>query len=233
MKIAVCDDEKFFREQLKKYISETSAGLEVDEYTCGNDLAASEHCYDIIFLDIEMPGMSGIETAEKLREKGSDADIIFLTSHIEYVYDAFKVRAFRFLQKPVDNEKFNEAFGNSMSNRKSMEKVVAEFRGVVSEIYTDNIVYIESSGEGTYVHDIRGNYYPASATLKDWSEKLNSEVFFRIHKTLLVSMKHVASLGKSSVKLTGYSSDFPVARRSIQPFRTAYLEFIKNNARMM
>ena len=103
MRIAICDDEKIFRDQIKKYILEVSSDSSIDEYTCGDDLAGSESNYDIIFLDIEMPGISGIETAEKLRENGSDADIIFLTSHVEFVYEAFKVRAFRFLQKPIDH----------------------------------------------------------------------------------------------------------------------------------
>jgi DNA-binding LytR/AlgR family response regulator len=233
MRIAICDDEIIFREQIKKYILEVSSDSVIDEYTSGDDLAGSTENYDIIFLDIEMPGISGIETAEKLRENGSDADIIFLTSHVEFVYEAFKVRAFRFLQKPIDHEKFTEAFKNAELNRSAMEKVVVEFRGAVAEIYTENIVYIESSGEGTYVHDARGNYYPSSASLKEWVEKLDSELFYRIHKTTLVAMKYVTSFDKGVVKLSGYNNDFPVARRSIQPFRTAYFDFIKNNARMM
>ncbi|MBR6835849.1 MAG: response regulator transcription factor, partial [Oscillospiraceae bacterium] len=162
-----------------------------------------------------------------------DADIIFLTSHVEFVYEAFKVRAFRFLQKPIDHEKFTEALKNAELNRSAMEKVVVEFRGAVAEIYTENIVYIESSGEGIYVHDTRGNYYQSSASLKEWGEKLDSELFYRIHKTTLVAMKYVTSFDKGVVKLSGYNGDFPVARRSIQPFRTAYFDFIKNNARMM
>lgn len=233
MRIAICDDEIIFREQIKKYILEVSSDSAIYEYTCGDDLADSTENYDIIFLDIEMPGMSGIETAEKLRKSGSDADIIFLTSHVEYVYEAFKVRAFRFLQKPIDHEKFTEAFQNAELNRNSMKKVILEFRGAVAEIYIENIVYIESSGEGTYVHDIRGNYYPSSVPLKEWMEKLDSDFFYRIHKTTLVAMKHIASFEKGVIKLTGYDTDFPVARRSVQAFRTAYFDFIKNNARMM
>ena len=80
MRIAICDDEKIFRDQIKKYILEVSSDSTIEEFTCGDDLADSDSNYDIIFLDIEMPGISGIETAEKLRENGSDADIIFLTS---------------------------------------------------------------------------------------------------------------------------------------------------------
>lgn len=233
MRIAICDDEEIFREQIKKYISEVCSDFKADEFSCGDDLAASENIYDIIFLDIEMPGKSGIETAELLRKNGTDAEIIFLTSHVEFVYEAFKVRAFRFLTKPIEREKFIEAFHNAALNRSAMEKVVVECRGSAAELYTENIVYIESSGEGTFVHDSRGNYYPSSASLKEWGEKLNSELFFRIHKTYLVSMKHVVSFEKGIVRLSGYDGEFPVARRSVQPFRTAYLDFIKNNARMM
>lgn len=233
MKIAVCDDERVFREQIAKCIYRVSIDFDIDDFSSGDDLINSENDYDIIFLDIDMPGISGIETAEKLRERGSEAEIIFLTSHIEYVYEAFKVRAFRFLQKPVDQEKFDEAFRNAVANCSVKEKIVIDFRGTVKEMFADNIVYVESSGDGTFVHDMRGNYFPSSASLKEWSEKLADNMFFRIHKTYLISLKHVVSVERNTVKLAGYDDGFPVARRCLPSFRSAYLDFIKNNARMM
>lgn len=232
MRIAICDDEEFFRNQIKKCISEAGMDFTADEYICGTDLVNSGSEYDIIFLDIDMPGISGIETAEKLRELGAESEIIFLTSHIEYVYEAFKVRAFRFLQKPVDPEKFSEAYRNAVENCRK-EKIIIEYKGSVREMYVDNIVYIESSGEGTYVYDNKNTYCESPSSLKEWTEKLNGKSFYRIHKTYLISMRYVSSFEKNTVKLVGYSEEFPIARRSVSDFRSAYLDFIKNNARMM
>ncbi|MCQ2464036.1 MAG: LytTR family DNA-binding domain-containing protein [Oscillospiraceae bacterium] len=232
MKIAVCDDEKTFRDQIKKCISEVGTDFITDEFECGEDLLASGEAYDIIFLDIDMSGISGIETAEKLRENGAESEIIFLTSHTEYVYEAFKVRAFRFLQKPVDSDKFSEAFRNAVDSCQK-EKIVIDYKGNVTEMSVDNIVYIESSGDGTFVYDSRGSYCESPVSLKDWNEKLKDKSFYRIHKAYLVSMKYVSTFEKNSVRLVGYPNEFPVARRSAGDFRAAYLDFIKNNARMM
>lgn len=232
MKIAICDDEKIFRDQIKSCISEVSRDFKPDEYVCGNDLVNSRVEYDIIFLDIDMPGISGIETAEKLRGLGAEAEIIFLTSHVEFVYEAFKVRAFRFLQKPVEPDKFGEAFRNAVLNCEK-EKIVIEYKGQVTEMYIDNIVYIESSGEGSFIYDSKGSYCQSPVPLKEWNEKLKDHPFYRIHKTYLVSMKYVSTFEKNTLKLVGYTDEFPIARRSISDFRSAYLEFIKNNARMM
>ncbi len=232
MKIAVCDDEQFFRGQIKDCISKVSTDFTCDEYTCGEDVLKSDGGWDIIFLDIDMPGISGIETAEKLREKGCESEIIFLTSHVEFVYEAFKVRAFRFLTKPIDPEKFSEAYKNAVKSCER-EKIVIEYKGTVTELCIEDIVYIESSGEGTFIYDCRGGYCQSPVSLKEWTEKLQNNYFFRIHKTYLISMNYVSSFEKNTVQLIGFRDPFPVARRSATEFRSAYLEFVKENARMM
>lgn len=232
MKIAVCDDEKNFRDEIIKNIMLSGGGYSCTEFTSGDELLKSGDEYDIIFLDIDMPGISGIETAEKLRENGIESEIIFLTSHIEFVYEAFKVRAFRFLPKPLDPVKFSEAFRNAVKNCEK-EKVIIEYRGSVTELCIDDIVYIEASGEGSYIYDKRGNHCQSPVPLKEWGERLGKNGFFRIHKAYLVSMHYISSFEKNTIKLIGYDEEFSVARRSVTEFRTAYLDFIKNNARVM
>lgn len=232
MKIAICDDEQIFRDQIKKCISRTGIDYSTDEFLCGEDLLGSTEKYDIVFLDIDMPGISGIQTAEKLRELGTESEIIFLTSHVEFVYEAFKVRAFRFLKKPVDPETFSEAFLNAVKNCEK-EKIVIEYKGAVTELNVENIAYIEASGEGTFVYDNKGSYTQSPVSMKEWTERLKDKYFFRIHKTYLISMNYVASYEKNTVQLIGFKDPFPIARRSVSEFRTVYLEFIKNNARMM
>lgn len=232
MKVAICDDEKVFRDAIIENIKNIGADYTYEEFTCGSDLLKSTDEYDLIFLDIEMPGMSGIETAEKLRENGIESEIIFLTSHIEFVYEAFKVRAFRFLTKPLDPLKFSEAYQNAVKSCEK-EKIIIDYKGCVTELCIDDIVYLESSGEGTYLYDKRGGHCQSPVSLKEWGEQLQKNGFFRIHKTYLVSMHYISSFDKNTVKLIGYDEEFSVARRSVTEFRSAYLDFIKNNARVM
>lgn len=232
VKVAICDDEKIFRDDIIKNIKEAGGECSFTEFVCGTDLLESKEQYDIIFLDIEMPGLTGIETAEKLRENGAESEIIFLTSHTEFVYEAFKVRAFRFLSKPLDPVKFSEAFKNAAKSCEK-EKIIIEYRSSVTELFIDDIVYIEASGEGAYIYDKRGGHCQSPVSLKEWNERLKSKGFFRIHKAYLVSMHYISSFEKNTIKLIGYDEEFSVARRSVTEFRTAYLDFIKNNGRVM
>ena len=112
-KIAVCDDEQIFGDDVVKKLKEQSEHCEISEYISGEELLNSSMEFDMIFLDIEMTGINGINAAFTLRERGYDGMIIFLTSHTEFMPDAFKVKAFRFLDKPLDSEKFNEAFSEA------------------------------------------------------------------------------------------------------------------------
>lgn len=94
MKIAVCDDERTVREDIAGKIEFLFPETDVFLYESGNILLQSEENFDIVFLDIQMKGINGMDTAKKLRESGSDAVIIFVTALEEYVYQAFDVDAF-------------------------------------------------------------------------------------------------------------------------------------------
>ena len=109
MKIAICDDEAIFRKELKKHIDNYSKQKHLDiicdEFNNGHQLISSKNQYDVIFLDHQMDNITGLETAKKLRENNNDTDIIFLTSYPHIVFDTFSVNTFRFLVKPIDDEK--------------------------------------------------------------------------------------------------------------------------------
>ena len=142
MKIALCDDEKIFRDDIYRYIIKYNPDYEIREFPNGRALLNSREEFDIIFLDIEMPELNGMDTAAKLRNFSSDSIIIFLTSHIEKVQDAFKVRAFRFLTKPVQEDALKEAFTQAVKEISEQEKILINQKGRISEVKIDDIVYI-------------------------------------------------------------------------------------------
>ena len=96
--IAICDDEQIIMEQLKKLLEAHRPDCIVTMYLRGEGLLDTFNQYDLVFLDIEMPPASGMELAAKLKELQYDGEVIFLTSYTDYMQDAFKVRAFRYLQ---------------------------------------------------------------------------------------------------------------------------------------
>lgn len=233
MRIAICDDEKIFRDAIYKYITKYNSDYEIKEFPNGRTLLNSRESFDIIFLDIEMPELNGMETAAKLRQLSVDSIIIFLTSHVEKVHDAFKVKAFRFLTKPVQNEALKEAFTEAVNEISNQEKVIINQKGKIYEVKLKDIVYIEAFGDGTYVYDNNNNVYECTVQLKEWDNRLRGHFFFKIHKSYIISMLYVTGIVDSRLTLSGVQSEFTVSRRNVSAFKEAYLNFVKNNSHVI
>ena len=108
MNIAVVDDEKVILEQISGLVRKQMPDCCLDIYATGEEVLEAKKHLDIVFLDIQMDGMNGIETARRLRERQDDIVLIFVTGNREYVFDALDLYAFHYLLKPVDENKFRE-----------------------------------------------------------------------------------------------------------------------------
>lgn len=210
LRVAICDDEKIVTAQIEElvltscvdrgilaYTDTFYSGITLNEYMeMGNE-------YDIIYLDIEMPLMNGIEFAKRLRKVNSEALLIYISAHTEYAIQLFDVDTFRFITKPICEAKFHEIF------KKAYEKIISGNR-FFSYFYNKNcykvrlksIFYFESRGRIIHIimEDRREEFY---GKLNDVEEKLNSEKiqFIRIHKSYLVNMENVERLGYDKVVL--------------------------------
>lgn len=233
MRIGLCDDEVVLRKQIVKLIRKFDTTALIDEYPDGTELLRSKKEYDVIFLDIEMPGPNGMDTAEKLREKGVCSHIIFLTSHVEYIYNAFKVKAFRFLKKDIDEESFFEALQSAEKEINNAKKIVVRKKDTIYEIDVRNVVSMEAFGDGTYIYDNNNAVYECSTQLKSFEDELVEYGFFRIHRSYLVSMAYVNSIVNSQVNMRGFKDPLMISRRKSQKFKDAYFQFIKDNARVL
>lgn len=115
MRIAICDDNMNYINIIENYIDKfKKTAVECDAYISGEELVyayrENEERYDVIFLDMEMEQLNGIETANHIREFDEHVIIVFVTSHTEYMRDSFKCAPFRFLVKPVDDAEFETVF---------------------------------------------------------------------------------------------------------------------------
>lgn len=233
MKIALCDDEKHMRKLLRQKIAAISGDIKMTEFSDGSELIGSKESFDIIFLDIEMPGIDGMETAARLREKGVSSLMIFLTSHEEFVRDAFKVRAFRFLPKPVDEKELSEAVSEAEKELCARHRLIIEQRGRIYEVMSADVLYIEAYGDGTYIYDRSGNVYDSKKQLNNWEDELSGQPFFKIHRSFIVSLAHVAKIEGTAVTLTGLKKPLTVSRRNLSQFKEAYLNYVKNHSRIV
>lgn len=230
-RIAVCDDEKIFRGKLIKVIREYDDNIYLREYMSGDQFLQSDEVFDLVFLDIEMPGSDGIVTATKFRERDTETKIVFLTSHKECVYEAFKVKAFRFLNKPVSAAKVRETLADFVLECRAKETIIINQKGRTFEIAITQVVYFEAFGDGTYIYDKNGQVYSSTLQLREWEEKLVGKGFFRIHKSYMVSLLYVKRRENELLELKELDVTLKISRRNVGKFAEAYLEYIDKNAK--
>lgn len=230
MNIAVCDDEKVIREQMREWIKQQCPDSEVDAYESGEELFSLKIKYDIIFLDIQMEGMNGIETARKIRKTDEDVVLIFITGMKEYVFEAFDVAAFHYLLKPVEKEKFHEvlerAIKEAVKNReRSEKKLVIRTRGNNMLIDLKDIRYIESQKRKAEIH-VSGDVLEMYATMKDLEQQLD-ESFYRCHRSFFVNMEYISEYNSDSISLTTGEVVY-LAKGKYPEFVRIYMRFLRN-----
>lgn len=230
LNIAICDDEKIIREQIKELVEKEMPGVCAGLYETGDALLAAGKQFDIVFLDIQMEGTDGIETAKKLRERDEDTILIFITGIREYVFEAFDVAAFHYLLKPIEVDKFHEVFqraGRELEKRKSKrrETVFIKTRNRSFSMEKDSILYIESRGKKVEIHTT-GEIIEAYASMNEMEGQLG-ESFYRCHRGYLVNMVYVAEYDSESVILNNGEFVY-LAKEKYGEFVKAYMRYLRN-----
>lgn len=196
-RIAVCDDELNTLEQMKKYIFEMpDIPCRVDTYTSGNGLLQAHKAYDLIFLDIDMPGMSGIETAKKLRQYDKKVKLVYVTSYKDFAGQAFAVHAFSYLVKPVSKVNIHkmlaEAFAYYMEEEAPVQVAFDTMQGNVI-FNTRDIYYFEYVSRKVRICTKSGEFY-VKARITDIYCKMKDYGFEMPHKSYVVNLYYIKSV---------------------------------------
>ncbi len=133
MIVGICDDQPPFRQMMKNFLIEYKTArripFDIVEFASGNDLLKYPYPLDIVFLDYEMPGIDGMETARRIRKESTICCIIFVTSFPEHVFDAFEVNTYRYILKPVDFNRLETVIDNYIRDRKMLFPIVVNVDG--------------------------------------------------------------------------------------------------------
>ena len=225
LRIAICDDEKLFRENIKKYVlkylSEKDISSEIDMFNSGKELlglGTDLLGYNIIFLDINMDEMDGIMTAHKIREYSMDIYIVFVTAYVNYSLEGYKVDATRYLLKNTIN--FDESIYECMDTiLHKMNYIVLKkyfkFNECEKNVQVDRILYIESRLHKLefYIMEDKLKKYSIYGKLDELEKELQGNDFIRIHQSYLVNMKHIEKVSRYEALLNnGIKLEIPKAR---------------------
>lgn len=224
MKIAICDDQKQFAERLKNLITEKDA--EVHIFQCGEDLLKSAMNFDIVLLDIEMPGIDGLSVAAELFGRNKRTLLLFITSHREYSTKGYEFRAFRYVLKSEPDEFIRRNITDAISEYKNYDfYITVNYKGTVAKILSTQIVYAESFGHTVTIHTGDKDYIGQNK-FKDICSLLSNHGFIQCHKSYTVNMRYIESVEKNICINTTNGIKIPIGRKFNANTVDAYLEFM-------
>lgn len=232
MRVAICDDEKIQLSITKTSVENAynSLDLIVDTYTSGIELlnAVDVVNYDLIILDIEMPGVNGIDTAKRLRKIEDKTAIVFLTSHVEYALEGYEVNALRYLTKPASTEKLSEIITYLLEQKKKDKRILLRNSEDVEMVCVADIYYMEAQDQMIRVVTDKGEYRNRY-NLGDYETELSAYGFFRIHRGYLINLGHVLKMtGREIVMEDGAA--LPISRTKEVALKNALLHYVRNEA---
>lgn len=233
IKVAICDDDnedrKKVRTIIEKYFSKIGRSVLPIEFKNGIRLLESHMRFDIIFLDIEMPGLNGIETAVKLRKWDVNSKIVYVTNYETYKTSAYKVHAFDYIDKPININKVVSVLDDViyyLDNKTEKQKYAFKTEKGIITLELDEIFYFEYLTRKVVIHGAEGNY-TATYKLKELLEKLEKYNFGSPHKSFIVNMLHIKSIKGFDIYMEN-GDIIPLAQKRAVEFKSIFNDFLQS-----
>lgn len=228
-KIAICDDEAGQTKILKDMVSSWAAQVgcsaetvlfsssEAFLFDCGGD-----NLFDILLLDVEMCAISGIELAKRIRKTDRRAEIIFVSSHPEFIGEGYEVDALHYLVKPVVRGKLFQVLDRA-AKCLAVEppSLIIHCGGEAIKLTEDRILYVESFCHYICIHT-QEREYEIKENISAFQERL-TDAFFRIHRSYIVSLACIVRISRSFVTLED-GTELPLARGQYDSVNRAFIE---------
>jgi len=230
VKVLLVDDEAPARSELRHLLGAHPQVEVVGEATSAAEaLGLAGEC-DALFLDVEMPGASGIDAARLVRGRTEPPAIVFVTAHAAYAVDAFAVEAFDYLLKPIDPERLarvlERLLARAAPEARTARKIPVVAGSRTELIDQDEVQFIQAEGDYSRVH-VHDRSYLATASLRELEEALPGDRFMRIHRSTIVNLAKVAAVrrvGDDRISLAlddAQRTELDVARRQSRRVRDA------------
>ena len=226
-KIAICDDfeqdAKYIASAVNKWAEKERILLEVEVFPSADSFLfhyADHKDFDIMLLDIEMPSMSGIELAKKIRLENDAVQIIFITGFIDYIAEGYDVAALHYLMKPLSEDKLSEVLNRAVLKiRKNEKSLFLSISGEMLRIPIYQIKYLEVQQNYVTVHAKKD--YTVKKTLGEFESELD-ERFYRIGRSFIVNLSCIDKITKNSVHLSD-GSVIPLPRGQYESLNKAFI----------
>ena len=207
VQIGICDDSREDVIALKEALYAYDPSFNILTYADGEDLL--EDCtnpkipFDMVFIDIYMPGPNGIEVAGELRKCLKDTKIVFVSSSNEHYPEAYDVFAFNYLLKPLNREKLSRILDQALTDimKERRQQISFSYKGTTYRVFCKDVMYIESKDKIVYFHLADKRILQCYAKLDDILKQLPEESFVRCHQSFAVNILHVTEMGDNNFRI--------------------------------
>lgn len=232
MVIAICDDSKqivkSIYEYIFEYLSQTDLQYEIYEFYSGESLLEANINPDIVFLDVEMDGISGISVAEQLKQRNRKVLILLVTAYMEYLDNAFDLNLCRFVTKPIKKSRIIDCLETALDQYKK-KGIKIKLRHHNENIMVDScdIIYIAIEQRKVYVYTI-DKVIKAPESFAYYLDLLKDVNFVQSHQSFMVNLEYVKSCSLTSVKLAYQDKTWQVymSKRKYSAFKKAFENYL-------
>ena len=228
LRLAVCDDmeedRKTIVSMVRKHLDANGHLAIIDQYASGEEfIAADLSKYDLVFLDIYMAKITGIQTAKQLIQRNPGVQIIFCSSSNEYAAESYDVNALRYIVKPIQEEKLQSALNVFLHAHKNIRTLNFKVNRMDEQVYVSDIFWIEADGHKCIIHTRNGSV-TTRTSLAQLEEQLEGLSFVRPIRYALVSIAAVAAIPSNVLTLVN-GETIPISRDQKANITQAYMEY--------
>ncbi len=232
MRVCCVEDEVAQGEFLKKRIltwgEANNVQINIDLYKSANEYLfnAGKYSYDLIFLDIRMDDINGMELAKKIREEDKDVLLVFVTSERGFVFEGYEVDAYRYILKPISDEKLSDVLNYAVKNAVRDEgSIIFKIDNEMTRIKRSDIIFIEVKGHYVDIHTNEGvittkmSFEEGLASLNE-----NNELFIKSHRSYAVNLDKILKIGRTELTLTNRDV-IPVSKSMYEAVNKAFINY--------
>lgn len=233
MRILICDDDTLFATQLKEDLSGffhniNAKSNDIVIFESGRDLLSDTGIKDIVFLDVEMPGIDGISIGNQLKASNNDIIIFIISAHSEYLDDAMRFHVFRYLTKPLDRQRLFRNMNDALQlYHLSITKISIETKQDTHIVSSSDIVMVETRQRRVTVYTTNAAF-ESIHNMQHWTNILNMHSFFPTHRSYIINLKYVSDFNQTMVYLCGKKFSAYLTRRKYTQFKEAYLLYLES-----
>ncbi len=232
MKFAIVDDVREDSQKLNNYLGtyfdDKSIKYETEVFKCGEELLEHFECgkYFVVFLDIYMSGITGMDTAEKIRETDKNCIIIFTTKSSEYAVKSYRVRAFDYIQKPYDYSFFCEVMDNCINEKAQSIKYIELKEGrTLQKIMLKEIIYTDYSNHYIYIHTPTRTVKSYMSFAEFSPMLLAYPKFVCCYRNCIINMDEVATIKGKDFEMTN-GEYVPIKKEWFKEIKQRYADYV-------